>query len=38
MNMKITEFVSKELGIPYEPWTMCLPHYVQKAMNKIIYK
>ena len=38
MNMKITEFVSKELGIPYEPWTMCLPHHVQKAMNRAIYK
>lgn len=38
MNMKITEFISKELGIPYVPNTMCLPHHVQKAMNKIIYK
>ena len=28
MNMKITEFISNELGIPYIPNTMCLPHHV----------
>jgi hypothetical protein len=38
MNMKITEFICSELGIRYEPYTMCLPHHVQKAMNKAIYK
>ena len=38
MNLKITEFVHRELGLPYEPNTMCLPHHVQKAMNRAVYK
>lgn len=36
MNMKISEFVCKQLNIPYQQWTYWISHHCQKSMNKVI--